>query len=462
MNKLLLCLLSLAAVFTASSQKVYFVYLQSEQEQPFFVKMDEKIYSSTASGYLILSKLRDSSYTFSVGFPQNKWPEQKFSVAVRSKDHGYLLKHFGEKGWGLFDLQTLGVQMASTENKEIGFKTEKTEVSAFTDILAKAADDSTLREKPVIIIAEEKKPEEKKPEEKIPETVKTETPKIEEIKKVDIVKEEPKEPAKDEPKTDIAIKPEEKKEEPKAELKEQAAVKTEEIKPAPASEYKNSKVTKRSESTTADGVTVSFTDEHSNGADTITILIPNLPAIATQPKEEPREEKKFLDIPVEGTVVKKDSVVSQQPTVVSQPVDSLKSAVSQQPAVVSQPVVDTLKSTVSNQQPSEIKPVEATKPVVKNSCKEVAAETDFMKLRKKMAAETDDDDMVDEARKYFKTKCFTTAQMRNLSVLFLDDLGKYKFFDMAYLFVSDSENFSTLQSELKNEYYINRFKVMLK
>ena len=103
-----------------------------------------------------------------------------------------------------------------------------------------------------------------------------------------------------------------------------------------------------------------------------------------------------------------------------------------------------------------------TKPIAKNNCRGIAGEADFMKLRKNMASETDDDDMVDEARKYFKSKCFTTSQIRNLSVLFLDDLGKYKFFDLAYMFVSDAENFPSLQSELKNDYYINRFKAMLK
>src|SRR5437868_3815221 len=94
-------------VLTVSAQKVYFVYLQSEQGQPFFVKMNEKIYSSTASGYLILSKLRDSTYSFTVGFPDNRILEQKYSVTLNKKDHGYLLKDFGDKGWGLFDLQTL-------------------------------------------------------------------------------------------------------------------------------------------------------------------------------------------------------------------------------------------------------------------------------------------------------------------------------------------------------------------
>ena len=112
MKKLHLCLLFSLAIFTASSQKVYFVYIQTESEQPFFVKMNEKVQSSTASGYIILAKLLDSTYNFSIGFPQNKWPEQNFSVSVSKKDHGFLLKNFNEKGWGLFELQLLSVQMA--------------------------------------------------------------------------------------------------------------------------------------------------------------------------------------------------------------------------------------------------------------------------------------------------------------------------------------------------------------
>jgi len=119
MKKLHLCLLFSLAIFTASSQKVYFVYIQTESEQPFFVKMNEKVQSSTASGYIILAKLLDSTYNFSIGFPQNKWPEQNFSVPVGKKDHGFLLKNFNEKGWGLFDLQTLTVQMGITGKASI-------------------------------------------------------------------------------------------------------------------------------------------------------------------------------------------------------------------------------------------------------------------------------------------------------------------------------------------------------
>jgi len=72
MKKLHLCLLFSLAVFAASSQKVYFVYIQTESEQPFFVKMNDKIHSSTGAGYIILFKLIDSNYNFKFVFPQSK------------------------------------------------------------------------------------------------------------------------------------------------------------------------------------------------------------------------------------------------------------------------------------------------------------------------------------------------------------------------------------------------------
>jgi hypothetical protein len=97
-----------------------------------------------------------------------------------------------------------------------------------------------------------------------------------------------------------------------------------------------------------------------------------------------------------------------------------------------------------------------------NKCTEVAAEADFFKLRKQMAAAENDDDMLIEAKKYFKLKCFTTAQIKNLSPLFLNDEGKYKFFDAAYSYAADAENFASLQAELKDEYYIKRFRAMLR
>jgi hypothetical protein len=148
MKRVICCLAVLFFMSAAFSQKVYFVYIESETAQPFFIKMNEQVYSSTNAGYLILSKLKDSTYSFAVGFPQNKWPEQSYKVEIKGKDKGFLLKNFGEKGWGLFDLQTLSVQMGLVAEDKSA-KTELKEVSAFTDILSKAANDPSLRENPV-------------------------------------------------------------------------------------------------------------------------------------------------------------------------------------------------------------------------------------------------------------------------------------------------------------------------
>jgi hypothetical protein len=46
--------------------------------------------------------------------------------------------------------------------------------------------------------------------------------------------------------------------------------------------------------------------------------------------------------------------------------------------------------------------------------------------------------------------------------MFRTDEGKYKLFDAAYPFVSDTNNFKDLAGLLSEEYYINRFKAMVR
>ncbi len=141
---------------TALSQRLYFIYFQTESQQPFFIKINEKLYSSTSTGYLIMPRLKDSTYNITLGFAGNQFPEQKFSCTISKKDHGYLVKNFGDKGWGLIDLQTQSVQMAESNGKK-DVSLVNSPVNAFTDLLARAADDSTLKQK--IVLPDEKKPE---------------------------------------------------------------------------------------------------------------------------------------------------------------------------------------------------------------------------------------------------------------------------------------------------------------
>jgi hypothetical protein len=455
MKKLLLLLFILGFYFSVSAQRVYFIYIQSEAGQPFYVKLNEKVYSSVSGGYLILSHLRDSSYSFSVGFPGMVVVEPKFTVSMNGKDRGYILKNFDEKGWGLFDLQTMVTVMAANnasqlteDKKEITRKDE----SAFAQILARASDDSTLLEKSLLSeIKEEKKVEVSKQE--VIQPVNTDTLQQAEQRaaekkqattpenKTDIAKEEVKPPAiidsikQGEQKTDEKnIMPEEqkkigiidqkpaetKKEEPPViPAKEEPITQTEDKQ---TERYKRSSIIRKSESSTLEGFGVVFVDEYADGQkDTIRILIPHIKTASQPEKPTVKEEKVFLNISPDTT----------------------------KPA-----------SVVNEEKPVAPKTPAGTQP--KNNCPVVASESDFLKLRKKMAGETDDAGMVAEAVKIFKFKCFTTEQIKNLSSLFLNDEGKYKFFDAAYSYVSDSENFPALQTELKDIYYINRFKAMLR
>jgi hypothetical protein len=91
-----------------------------------------------------------------------------------------------------------------------------------------------------------------------------------------------------------------------------------------------------------------------------------------------------------------------------------------------------------------------------------ATEYDVDKLRVKMVSEATADDRILAARKVFRTKCFTSRQIRALTELFINDEGKYKFLDAAYPFVSDSEGFRKLVEVLSEDYYVKRFNAMIR
>jgi len=427
-------------VFASASlkaQKVYFIYLQSDNQQPFYARLGEKVYNSTPSGYLILSNLRDSNYSLNVGIQGSQVPDQPYSLTVNKKDQGFLIKNFGDKGWGLFNLTTMATIMPASKSVSPvqTVKTEKREDNAFTNLLAKVADDSTIKEKPIIekpveqktevaAVNTEKKEEVKNDAKEITASKQEEVKKgivvapvvINEKPKVDtpVVKEQAQESnnaAQIKEDSMLAVKNREAEILKQEELRKQDSVEKAKTQIIAEVEYKRSIVKLKSESSTTTGIGLVFLDVLSDQVtDTIRLLIP--PDIKkTTPVQSNQGEKKFLDI---------------------SPVDSVNK--------------ETAAKTANKS----------------NNCKAVASEDDFYKLRKKMAGEKNDDDMISEARKTFKTKCFSAVQIRNLSNLFLTDESKYKFFDAAYQYVSDLENFSTLQSTLKEEYYINRFKAMLR
>src|SRR3954452_16994485 len=129
----------------AHAQQLHFIYIQADNKQPFSVELNGKYYSSSSIGYIILPKLSDGTYTLKINFAKNSYPEQSFKIDVNGKDYGYALKNFGDKGWGLFNLQTTDVIMNNTvEPQENSQANVTTNTSAFGIMLADAVNDQSI------------------------------------------------------------------------------------------------------------------------------------------------------------------------------------------------------------------------------------------------------------------------------------------------------------------------------
>ena len=112
---MLLCLLAAGQLFAQEQQ--YFVYIQNEKPQPFYVKYNGKVLSSSDRGYIIIAELPAGTTPLTVGFPKNEAPEQQFQVKLGKNDQGYLLKQTDEKNFALYNLQTFSVTKANTADK---------------------------------------------------------------------------------------------------------------------------------------------------------------------------------------------------------------------------------------------------------------------------------------------------------------------------------------------------------
>jgi hypothetical protein len=98
----------------------YFVYIQNEKPQPFYVKYKGKLLSSSDRGYIIIAELPAGTMALTIGFPKNEGPEQQFKLRVGKNDQGFLLKKTDEKNYALYNLQTFAVTMAGSDGGENG------------------------------------------------------------------------------------------------------------------------------------------------------------------------------------------------------------------------------------------------------------------------------------------------------------------------------------------------------
>jgi hypothetical protein len=217
--------------------------------------------------------------------------------------------------------------------------------------------------------------------------------------------------------------------------------------------FERSVIKKYSESSTSEGFGLVYFDKNGDQVDTIRLLIPNPKIIFSQPDTSKKAAVVFMDVKKEVEPVNEGT---KEKSPVKDPVaeDDKRNS------------PDTLLANHAKEEQVKKEPAKEERAVggiipAKPKCRSQASESDFFKLRKNMASEESDEMMVEQAMKSFKSKCYTTEQVKYLSSLFLTSAGKYLFFDAAYMHVSDRENFPSLQSEIKDDYYSRRFKALI-
>lgn len=436
----------------------HFIYIQTENNQLFYIRLNGKVFSSTAAGYVILPKLNSGNYQLFAGFPKNEFPEQEFHLTVSGVNEGFLLKKLGSE-WTLFNIETMelteGVNTVpvQSENK---VKTTTVDSDPFATLLAGAVKDSSILQNDIVTTLPQSKQD----------TVQIQT----------AITDFSQNSSTDKLKADSAT----------------VVTTMQEVIPSGNNSFKDSSLAS-SPQTSSDATIAPVSNRstpkensiqrillvnESGGLelvyvdhslkDTVRILLP----VSSDKITSTQTAKVIYHPPVQDT-----ATLTITPTITPQddglkkqePVSSGEKKPEPQSQIIYQPQPDT--PTITEVKPKEeIKNADAKSGSapqviyhsnVNSDCRNFATNKDFFRLRKKMAAETDNDKMIEIARKYFRNTCYSTEQIRNLSYLFLNDEGRYKFFDAAYPYTSDSDQYSTLESQLKDPYYINRFRAMI-
>jgi hypothetical protein len=430
----------------------YFVFIGSDHRQPFYVRIDSQVYSSTAAGHLLLAPLRDSSYLLAIGFPGQTYPEQRFSFSIRGKDREFGLRQQGDGSWRLYD--EIGKDWVTMLQKEISTGTPVQGVKkddAFSRMMAGVVHDTAvlyntyameegLKDSPVVKKAAVVPSDSANAGNagRIPDSVA-------QLTRVDA-------------------------EGTKVGNPESGGTKASPSQSVRASDSarqqsgvpRRSKVVKVSEKKSAGSVKLVYADSR----DTIVVIIPRDSADAAPVIGVTKTGKIGLDKAGKGradTTHKSGIVKAGKPgvdTVQKAGIDiSRMTGVDTAGKIAAdagrKTGVDTARRMAADST------VKASKGIafINSDCHNYATDIDVDRLRVKMMDAGSDDDRIVAARKVFKTRCFYTPQIRALSEVFSSDAGKFRFFEAAWPFAAD-EHFGELSILMTDPVYIGKFRTM--
>lgn len=500
----------------AAQDASYFVYIQHEKQQPFYVKLEGKLHSSSVKGYVILPRLEAGKVPVTIGFPKGEGGEQQFTIRLAgNRDYGYLLKNTGDKDWALYDLQTFAsLKSAGAGGAEPAEKPSEGEAVAITRIssdsatpeqkelinnvqadveaaLAKKAEAAPAEEKPVV-----EAPKAEMPVDTTPVVAKTEPGSVpkkknsfaESLDKV-VTDDRPAELELPKPKPAVVT-----------EVPVDASVPVAEAE-KPAKKRKKGEREPLTEEEKALLGTV-LEDEKRAAAEEALKEAEAAPAVEDSVKEQPVEEKvpeekpkkskkkkegnepEFIDfgtapattVPATAPATVPATIPAAEEVVPEEGGSSAKEAreARKQQRKAAREAEDRAalaRDSVANAGWHETAPAAKDKraeekrddlKMVNSDCPKVLETEAFRKLLRTMNSRKTDADMVDAFRKGTRNTCVSTEQVRALTQLISTDENRYQLMDAAYARTYDSDNFAKLADLLTDSYYKNRFKAMLK
>ena len=158
LRKLVFIFLICFLVKIVFSQQQYYIYIQSEDQQEFYVRTGSRIFNSSGNGYLVIPGLEKNTHEIIIGFPGKKDPEWRFNCTISEADLGFVLKAKGKDGVQLLSLkQKEGVTGTVVEHypeiKENNVVPPPGMISndPFSSMLADVVNDPTIRQQLVIV-----------------------------------------------------------------------------------------------------------------------------------------------------------------------------------------------------------------------------------------------------------------------------------------------------------------------
>jgi len=510
----------------------YFVLIEADKGQPFYVRVDSQLYSSSSRGHLILSQLKDSPYTITVGFPGQVFPERQFSFRVHQNDHAFRLKNEDGKGWWLVDdkgqeLATVNENRGGASARIPGIKKD----DAFSRLMADVVKDTAVMYSTYAI--EQATPSPVKSASADSALANTTSGAATSQSKVAAVPATPASvaptPANAAPANDSQVLTIGRPADTTASVghvahdssimsvirpaRDSSALHS--IDPMAAVHPVDSAVAASRSKDTSLAVHPAVVLPVDSGVARSAAVFPADSSAAAHPGLVPVADSAAgytVSMPLHRPIPRKDTTTTAAPlasapsplyrtTGVTMLTEHRSSRSLRQvytdhyssgkadtvviiipldtPAQAGHPAVTSLVPRAARMTDSghltapqghgpnpdtpalspARPPTKSTLPFVNSDCHNFATDYDVDKLRVKMLESAKDDDRILAARKVFKTKCFSTRQIRALSEVFTTDAAKFKFLEAAYPFVSD-DHFAELSNLLADPVYGGRFRAM--